>query len=496
MNDTVQLVLATLAGVAVIVVLIVVAKVHPMIALTLGSFTVGVVAWQNLNDTFTSFTDGVGTTLGGIGVLIGLGAMFGKLLFDSGGADQIVDTLVAHSSRATLPWTMAAVGALIGLPMFFEIGLVLLVPVVFLVSRRAEVPLMMVAIPTLAGLSVMHGFVPPHPGPLVAVANLQANLGVTLALGVAIAIPTVIVAGPLFAPLAARLVPVGAPALFSGDPADRGQARELEAGSAADVIARQAGPGRTATTSQATGMDEGEPARTTTSGARASFPVVVATVMLPVTLMLLKAVSDVVGGDPATEESISWLHSAMDFIGTPLVALLIAVLVGLFTLGGPAGMGKNELSRTLEQALPPIAGILLIVGAGGGFKQTLIDSGVGEVITSFAKDSGISILFLGWLVAALVRLATGSATVATITASGILAPVAKSLDLTTGHTSLLVLAIGAGSLIFSHVNDAGFWLIKEFFGITVLENIKTWSVMETIISVVGLVLVLAVGIVV
>jgi GntP family gluconate:H+ symporter len=496
MNDTLQLVLATLSGVAVIVVLIVVAKMHPMIALTLGSFTVGVVAWQNLNDTFTSFTTGVGTTLGGIGVLIGLGAMFGKLLFDSGGADQIVDTLVAHSTRATLPWTMAAVGALIGLPMFFEIGLVLLVPVVFLVSRRAEVPLMTVAIPTLAGLSVMHGFVPPHPGPLVAVANLQANLGVTLALGVAIAIPTVIVAGPLFAPLAARLVPVGAPALFSGDPADRGQARELEAGTAADVISRQAGPSRGATTGQATGIDEGEPARTTTSGARASFPVVVATVMLPVTLMLLKAVSDVVGGDPATEESIGWLHSAMDFIGTPLVALLIAVLVGMFTLGRPAGMGKNELSRTLEQALPPIAGILLIVGAGGGFKQTLIDSGVGEVITSFAKDSGISILFLGWLVAALVRLATGSATVATITASGILAPVAKSLDLTTGHTSLLVLAIGAGSLIFSHVNDAGFWLIKEFFGITVLENIKTWSVMETIISVVGLVLVLAVGIVV
>src|SRR6185436_6210268 len=194
------------------------------------------------------------------------------------------------------------------------------------------------------GLSVMHGFVPPHPGPLVAIANLQANLGVTLALGVAIAIPTVIVAGPLFAPLAARLVPVGAPALFSGDPADRGQARELEAGTAADVISRQAGPSRSATTGQATGIDEGEPARSTTSGARAPFGIVVATVMLPVTLMLLKAVSDVVGGDPATEESIGWLHSAMDFIGTPLVALLIAVLVGLFTLGGPAGMGKNELS--------------------------------------------------------------------------------------------------------------------------------------------------------
>jgi GntP family gluconate:H+ symporter len=219
--------------------------------------------------------------------------------------------------------------------------------------------------------------------------------------------------------------------------------------------------------------------------------VTVATVLLPVVLMLAKAFADILA-----PSSTGFVKSALDFIGTPLIALLAVVLVGLFTLGRPAGMGRTALSKTLEQSLPPIAGVVLIVGAGGGFKQVLVDSGVGTVITDFAKSSGISVLLLGWLVAVLVRLATGSATVATITASGIMAPLVHSLSLSTGETSLLVLAVGAGSLIFSHVNDAGFWLIKEFFKIDVLENLRTWSVMETVISVVGLVSVLIVNIVV
>jgi GntP family gluconate:H+ symporter len=233
------------------------------------------------------------------------------------------------------------------------------------------------------------------------------------------------------------------------------------------------------------------PAHRTASGRQPSFAATVATVLLPVVLMLGKALADVVA-----EDSTAWAKTALDFIGTPLIALLAAVVVGLFTLGRPAGMGRAELSRSLEQALPPIAGVVLIVGAGGGFKQVLVDSGIGEVITDFAKDSGISVLLLGWLVAVLVRLATGSATVATVTASGIMAPLVESLSLSTGETSLLVLAIGSGSLIFSHVNDAGFWLIKELFRIDVADTLRTWSVMETIIAVVGLVLVLLVGLVV
>lgn len=480
MSDSLHLVLAALAGIAVIVVLITVFKLHPVIGLILGSLTVGVVAWENLNDVVTSFSTGFGTTMAGVGILIALGAMFGKLLFDSGGADEIVETLVSRSSRRMLPWTMAAVGALIGLPMFFEIGLVLLVPVIFLVARRARVPLMTVAIPCLAGLSVMHGFVPPHPGPLVAIDNLNADLGITLALGLLIAIPTVIVAGPLFAPFAARWVPVEAPDLFT--PATvavgAGDAPVGAGGGVADAHGRGA-----------TGPSAAGPRNP--SGRQPAFAVTVATVLLPVVLMLAKALADVIAPD-----STGFVKTGLDFIGTPLIALLAVVLVGMFTLGGPAGMSRSQLAKTFEQSLPPIAGVVLIVGAGGGFKQVLIDSGIGTVITDFAKSSGISVLLLGWLVAVLVRLATGSATVATVTASGIMAPLVHTLSLSTGETSLLVLAVGAGSLIFSHVNDAGFWLIKEFFQIDVLENLRTWSVMETVISVVGLVFVLLVNIVV
>ncbi len=450
MSESAQLIVAALAAIAVIVTLITWLKVHPVIALFIGAITVGVVAWQDLNTVLESFATGFGDTMAGVGLLVGLGAMFGKLLFDSGGADQVVDTLVGRSSARALPWTMAAVGGLIGLPMFFEIGLVLLVPVIFLVARRAKQPLMTIAIPTLAGLSVMHGFVPPHPGPLVAIDNLGADLGLTLGLGVLLAVPTVIVAGPLFAPIAARWVPVEAPQMFGS---------------------------------------EADEQRRTPSGRRPSFAVTVATVLLPVVLMLGKALADVVAPD-----SESWAKAGLDFIGTPLIALLAAVLVAMFSLGRPAGMGRSELSTTLGDSLPPIAGVILIVGAGGGFKQVLVDSGIGEVITNFAEDSGISVLLLAWLVAAMVRLSTGSATVATVTASGIMAPLVDSFDLSTGETSLLVLAIGSGSLIFSHVNDAGFWLIKEFFKIEVVDNLKTWSVMETIISVTGLVLVLVTGI--
>ena len=210
-----QLVLAFLAGIAVIVVLITWARLHPFLALIFGALTVGVVAGENLEKVLKSFSDGFGSTAAGVGILIALGAMFAKLLADSGGADEIVDTIVGHASPRALPWAMALVGAIIGLPMFFEIGLVLLMPVIYLVSRRSQLSLVTVGIPALAGLSAMHGFVPPHPGPLTAINLLNADLGLTLALGVVVAIPTIIVAGPLFGRLAGRWVVVEAPDTFA-----------------------------------------------------------------------------------------------------------------------------------------------------------------------------------------------------------------------------------------------------------------------------------------
>jgi gluconate:H+ symporter, GntP family len=447
-----QLVLAALLGIAVIVVLITRFSVHPFLSLTIGSLVTAAVAGQALDAAITSYSNGFGSTAASVGTLIALGAMFGKLLADSGGADEIVDTLVGRSSTRALPWTMALVGAIIGLPMFFEIGLVLLMPVIFLVSRRSGLPLMKIGIPALAGLSAMHGLVPPHPGPLVAVTALKANLGLTLALGVLVAIPVVVIAGPLFARFAARWVDVAAPEMY-------------------DTEAPASGRGGVATEQRT----------------RPKFGVTLATVLLPVVLMLAKALADILlpKGGP---------KSVLDVVGTPLMALLIAVVVAMFTLGGGARMGRKGVATSLEQSLPPIAGILLIVAAGGGFKQVLVDTKIGDLIAGWVGGSGFSVLLLGWLVAVLIRLATGSATVATVTAAGILAPLVATLDPAT--TSLLVLAIGSGSLFLSHVNDAGFWLVKEYFGITVGQTLRTWSAMETLISVLGLVFVLLLGLVV
>jgi len=221
---------------------------------------------------------------------------------------------------------------------------------------------------------------------------------------------------------------------------------------------------------------------------RPSFPVTLATVLLPVVLMLAKSVADIVA------DKGNGVRSALDFVGAPLVALLIAVLVAMWSLGVRGGMDRRGLASSLEKSLPPIAGILLIVAAGGGFKQTLVDTGIGKVLGDAIKGSSVSPLLLAWVVAVLIRLATGSATVATITASGIMAPIAGSLS--TSHTSLLVLAIGAGSLFFSHVNDAGFWLVKEYFGLTVGQTIRSWSLMETLISVTGIVIVLIISVIV
>nr|WP_202477410.1 gluconate:H+ symporter [Streptomyces sp. SID5470] len=431
-----QLGIAVLVGIAVIVLLITKFKLHAFLSLTLGTLVLGAVAGAPLDKAILSFTTGLGTTVAGVGVLIALGAILGKMLADSGGADQIVDTILAKAGGRSMPWAMVLIASVIGLPLFFEVGVVLLIPVVLMVAKRGNYSLMRIGIPALAGLSVMHGLVPPHPGPLVAIDAVQANLGVTLALGVLVAIPTVIVAGPLFSKVAARWVDVPAPDRMIPQRASE----ELEK--------------------------------------RPAFGPTLATILLPVVLMLSKALVDIVIDDPDHT-----VQRVFDVVGSPLIALLAAVLVGIFTLLRPAGFGKDRLTPLVERGLAPIAGILLIVGAGGGFKQTLIDSGVGQMVLDISEDWSIPALLLAWLIAVAIRLATGSATVATVSAAGLVAPLAA--DMSTAHTALLVLAIGAGSLFFSHVNDAGFWLVKEYFSLDVGQTVKTWSIMETIISVVG-----------
>ncbi|MFH8386022.1 gluconate:H+ symporter [Kitasatospora sp. NPDC018058] len=442
-----QLLIAVLVSIGAIVLAITKLKLHPFLALTIGSGLLAAIAGAPFDKLLSSFSTGFGSTVASVGLLIGLGAMLGKLLADSGGANIIADTVLSRTGNKALPWAMALIAAVLGLPLFFEVGVVLLIPIVLLVARRGNVSLIRVGIPALAGLSVLHGLVPPHPGPLVAIDALKADLGITLALGLLIAIPTLIIAGPLFARVAERWVgPMEIPTAIASE----------------ETVKRERTP---------------------------SFGAVMATILLPVVLMLGKALADVVIDDPKAMG-----QRVFDFIGSPLIALLAATLLGMLTLGRAAGFDKARISDTVGRSLGPIAGIVFIVGAGGGFKQTLIDVGVGDMVSHWSSKWHISALLLGWLIAVLIRLATGSATVATITAAGIVSPLAATMSST--HAALLVLAVGAGSLFLSHVNDAGFWLVKEYFGMSVGQTLKSWSVMETVISVVAIALIMPLSLII
>lgn len=442
-----QLVFAACLSIVVIIGLISWTKIHPFLSLMLGSSIMALAAGVSLADTFTAFSKGMGSTVAGVGVLIALGAIIGALLVESGGADQIVDTFLDRTTLGKLPWAMATLAFIIGIPLFFEVGLVLLIPVVMMVARRSKIPVILLGIPALTGLSALHGLVPPHPGPLIAIDALNADLGLTLGLGLLAAIPTVVVAGPLAAKMMVKWVPIEAPATFESS-------------------------NRQAMTS------------------RPSSFTALSVIMMPVVLMLSRTVVETVG---VGEEKLA--RRIFDFLGSPLVALLLTVLFAMIVLGLRTGKTLKQVSDVVGASFAPIAGILLIVGAGGGFKQTLVDTGVAEVIGSWIGGAPLSPLFAGWLVAVAIRLATGSATVSTITTAGIMAPVAAA-DMTDTHTALLVLAIGAGSVFLSHVNDAGFWLVKEYFGMTIGETFKTWSLMETILSVVGLLCVMCLSLVI
>lgn len=443
----VQLVIAAVASIFSIIILIVWLKMHPFLALMLGSGLLAVIAGIPFLEMFTSFSEGLGKTVGGVGVLIALGAIIGALLVKSGASDAIVDGFLARTPNKALPWTMAALAFIIGIPLFFEVGVVLLIPVVMIVAQRTKKPIILLGIPALAGLSVLHALVPPHPGPLVAVDALGANLGITLGLGLLAAIPVVIISGPLIAGTMAKWVPIGVPRAFVEE----------------ERVPEDERPG---------------------------FWLSLSVILMPVFLMLLRTVVEATVG----EEPGNVLGTLVIFLGTPMVALLTTVLYGIAVLGLRGGRGLKDVSDLVGSAFAPIAGILLIVGAGGGFKETLVDSGVADVIADWISGAPLSPLVAGWIVAVLIRLATGSATVATVTAAGIMAPIAPNLEPT--HLALLVLAIGAGSVFFSHVNDAGFWLVKEYFGMTVPQTFKTWSLMETVVSVTGLAVVMLLSLIV
>jgi GntP family gluconate:H+ symporter len=437
------------AFVAVIglIVLIAVFKLNPFITLFVTSLALAVVTRMPLSTVIHSFEVGLGGTLGHIAIVIALGTMLGKMMAESGGADQIAHTLIRLFGERYIHWAMVVIGLIVGLPAFFEVGFVLLIPIAFTVARRTRTSLILVGLPMAAGLSVVHGLVPPHPAALLAVTIYKADVGRTIFYALLVGLPAAILAGPIYAKLIAPYIQLPAENPMEAQFVDHGSERSL--------------PG---------------------------FGLTLVTILLPVVLMLLGSWADSIAM-PKTS-----LNEGLHLIGNDDMALLVGVLFSFFTLGKMRGFTRDTILRFTNECLAPTATITLLVGAGGGFGRILQDSGVSQAIIVVALHSHIPLLFLAWLLAAFIRLATGSATVAMTTAAGIVAPIA--LHSAGVHPELLAIATGAGSLIFSHVNDGGFWLVKEYFNMTVAQTLKTWSVCETIISVTALILTAALSLVV
>jgi Gnt-I system high-affinity gluconate transporter len=425
--------LIILIGIAILLVMTL-KKVSPFIALLITSFVVGFLLKMPVPAIINSLEKGVGSTLSDIALIICLGAILGKMLEKSGATQQISDTLIKAFGKKNIQWAVVLTGFLIGIPLYYNAGFVILVPLVFSITINSGLPLFYIAIPMAASLSTTHAFLPPHPGPALLINSFKADLGLTLVYGLILAVPCVIIAGPMLGRIMQRIkVDVSRNSLFSA-PVEKKQ--DLPSAWASFLFA-----------------------------------------LLPVILIILKVIVD------AVVKENNLLKSIVTFTGNATVALLIAVICTGYFLGVRKSKSMDEVMKWLSDAVAGVALIVFIIAAGGVFKQVLIDSGTGKYITNLSSQWQVSPLVFGWLVAAMLRLTLGSATVAGITAAGIVSPLVLA---GTVSPELMVLSVGAGSIFFSHVNDTGFWMFKEFFNLTLKQTFLTWSLMETVISVLGL----------
>jgi gluconate:H+ symporter, GntP family len=443
-STTPYLLIVALAAVALLIVLVTWRKWNAFIALLAASIMVGIATEMGAVGALTSFQTGLGETLGGIAAIIALGAIFGKLLSESGGAQVLARRFNALFGPGRTVLCISLLGTLIGLATWFSVGLLLLLPIMFTLARESRRPVMLLAIPMLSFLSVMHGLTPPHPGPVVAVAALGAEIGPTLLLGFVVGVPTALVAGPLFARWLVPRLPVG-----TGTPV------------IADQTVHQATPGYATT---------------------------ITVVALPIALLLLSTLTGLLLAPGSA------LFAVLMFVGHPVVALAVAVLLAMWIFGRACRFDRARILAFSEQSVASVGMVLLVVGGGGGFARVLRETGIAGALGDMSRAMNLSPLLYAWLVAAFIRVATGSATVAITTAAGLLVPL--TIADPGLNRELLVLSMGFGSLFLSHLNDAGFWLVKEVLGLSVGDTFRTWTALETIIGVAGLAFTLALGMVV
>jgi GntP family gluconate:H+ symporter len=430
-------------GIIALLVLIMGLKLNTFVSLIIVSFGVAIALGMKLDEIIATIEAGLGGTLGHIALIFGLGAMLGKLIADSGGAQRIAMTLVNKFGEKNIQWAVVVASFIIGIALFFEVGLVLLIPIVFAISKQLKVSILYLGIPMAAALSVTHGFLPPHPGPTTIAGEYGADLGEVLLYGFIIALPTVFIAGPLFTKLAKKLVP----ASFSktGNIASLGEQKTFKL---------EDTPG---------------------------FGISVFTAMLPVILMSIATIITLLQKTMGFADNT--LIAIIRFVGGASPAMVISLLFAIYTMGLARKIPIKNVMDSCTEAITHIGMMLLIIGGGGAFKQVLINGHVGDYVAELFKGTSISPILLAWIIAAILRISLGSATVAALTTAGLVIPMLGQTDV---NLALVVLATGAGSLIASHVNDAGFWMFKEYFGLSMKETFATWTLLETIISVAGL----------
>ncbi|MFL0685024.1 MAG: gluconate:H+ symporter [Algoriphagus aquaeductus] len=425
-------ILLVLISIALLVVLIVWAKLNPFLSFMISAIAAGLMLGLPADQVAKSIQKGMGALLGDLVIVIVTGAMLGKLVAESGAAQRIASFLMRFFGEKYITWAMAFTGLIVGIPLFYNVGFVLLVPLAFTVSYQYRLPAVYVGMPLLAALSVTHGFLPPHPSPAALVAQFGANMGLTLLYGFVIAIPTIIIAGPLFAPFLKKI-----------------HSQPLK-------------------TFQAEPKPESELPNIGNS---------LFTALLPVLLLI---------GTTILSFSIPKEHSfspLVSFIADPGIVMLVSLFYATFSLGLKRNQTMTQLMEVYTVATKDISMILLIVAGAGALKQIFTDTGVSQTIAEGLKTWEMHPLLLAWLITSVIRVCVGSATVAGLTTAGIIAPLVTTMNV---DPNLLVLSIGAGSLMFSHFNDGGFWMFKEFFNVSIKDTIKSWSLMETIVAVAGL----------
>lgn len=438
MSNATYLTLIVIIGVLALLFLVMKLKVQAFVTLLIVSMGVALAAGMPLDKIMGSIQNGMGGTLGFIAVVVGLGAMFGQMLEVSGGAERLARTLVKLFGKEKASWALMIAGFIVSIPVFFDVGFIILVPIVYSLAKETKKSLLFYGIPLLAGLAVTHTFVPPTPGPVAVAQLLNADLGKVIFYGLLTGIPTAIVAGPIFGKYISNKIYVPVPEyMIKETENDNKEDKDL--------------PG---------------------------FGFVLFTILLPIVLILLNTWSS------AFLPKESFTRIFFGFIGHPFAALLIATIVAFIGLGTYRGMSKEKINEIATSALAPAGLIILVTGAGGVFKQVLVDSGVGKLLAESIANSNINPIFLAFLIAAVVRIAQGSATVAMMTAGGIMAPMLSSFNV---DSAWIVIAIAAGATILSHVNDSGFWLVNRYFGISEKDTLRSWTLMETIIAVVGVV---------